>query len=211
MRHGRGTRMAGSLTEALRGRSAPLLIDIDEHGCIVAADHHFNTSFEFGVAFPHPEGEIVVGFDRPTRAQSMGLDTPEFAASTYAEQKRAAMDEQWGSDIDDADCPWVEIDATGGVLPASDTEERLRAWLDEPEDSERVLGWHPRVSQWLPGFEIMDAMGAAERKRHGLREVDIGGPTSGGCWAVQVRASPEKLDAAPTAKGLPFRVRLGSE
>ena len=83
----------------------------------------------------------------------------------------------------------------------------MMAWLAEPTESDDDLGWVPRrLSEYLPGFEIMDALSKEVQEKLGLREVDIGGMASGGCWAVKLNASTYALDKALRAAGLPFRV-----
>lgn len=41
--------MIPSLIDSLRGRAAPLLIDIDERGCIVAAEYDLSSPYYVGV------------------------------------------------------------------------------------------------------------------------------------------------------------------
>ena len=67
----------GDLTNALRDRGEVMRLVLDD-GYVVAAECHYETPFDFGVAFPVPGGEIVVGFSRPTRASALGLDVDRF-------------------------------------------------------------------------------------------------------------------------------------
>lgn len=58
----------------------------------------------------------------------------------------------------------------------------------------------------LPGYDLLSALDQATQKGLGLREADIGGPDSGGCWVIKTEASREELNAALAAADLPFRV-----
>jgi hypothetical protein len=182
--------MSGYLTQILRGRKAPLMIDIS-NGVIVAASFEFGGPYEFGVVFSHPEGDIASGFDRPTNAEHWGLDTPAFASLSYEEKMEKIMD---------------QVGDTPGNPSAGDGEESLAAWLSEKIDWEQAENLSAKESEYTPGFEIMDALPDADRARLGLGRVDVGGPASGGCWVVKTSATPDELDAALAANDLPFRV-----
>lgn len=197
--------MNTSLIDILRLRSEPLEITVDEYGCIAAANYDFGGPYSVGIVFVHSEGDIAIGADPPTRADYRWLNDAAFEALDFPGKKQAVM-EAFGFE-EDADCPWVELNAEGGIVLATDIEPRMLAWLAEPVELSDDLGWVPHsLSQYLPGFEIMAALPVAKQQRLGLREVDIGGMGSGGCWAVEVKASPEVLDAALMTAGLPFRL-----
>ncbi len=190
--------MNPSLIDKLRGRAAPLLIDIDAYGRIVAAGYDFGTPHYYDVTFHHPEGDIIIGLDQPLRAQSLELRSPGFAALSYAAKKATIMEE--------LGCyPWIEY--SDEPDEQADTSDHLDRWLAEIVEGDEILNWLPgEMSEHLPGFEILSALDQATQKRLGLREVDRGGPASGGCWAVETEASREELNAALVATDLPFRV-----
>ena len=169
--------MRYSLIDSLRGRAAPLLIDIDERGCIVAAEYDFSSPYYVGVVFGHPEGDIVFGVDQPTRAQSLDLGSPEFVGLPYAAKKATIMNKL-------GYCPWIDFSDEPDEL--ADTEECLDRWLAEILDGDEFISWIPReISECLPRYDLLSALDQATQKRFGLREVDIGGPASGGCWVIK--------------------------
>lgn len=193
------------LIDILRNRSEPLKIIINEYECIAAASYEFSSPYSIGIVFVHPEGDIAIGADPPARADYRRLNDAAFEALDFSGKKQAVM-EAFCFD-ENADCPWVELNARGDIVMSTDSEPRMLAWLAEPVDLDDDLDWVPRsLSQYLPGFEIMAALPVAMQKLLGLREVDIGGMGSGGCWAIEVKASPELLDAALVSAGLPFRL-----
>jgi hypothetical protein len=203
--------MKPSLIDRLGGRAAPLLINIDEYGCIVAAECKFNTPYDVGVVFCHPEGDIVIGADRPSRAQFRGLDNPEFAALPYSAKKESVMAE---FDFhEDEDCPWIVIDGNGEPVERTDNEDHLGRWLAEQVEWDECISWFPAwMSPHLPGYELLSALDQVTQERLGLCEVDIGGPASGGCCAISTGASREELNAALIEADLPLRVAgVGSE
>jgi len=190
--------MTLSLIDSLRGRKEPLLIDIDEYGCIVAAEYEFSSMYSVGVVFCHPEGDIDIGVDAPTRAEVLHVENPEFTALPDSAKKATIM-EKLGY------CPW--IDDSDEPDERCDSEDCLARWLAENLEGDEFISWVPReLSEHLPGFDLLSTLDQATQKRLGLREVDIGGPASGGCWAVRTEASGEKLNAALVAADLPFRV-----
>lgn len=198
-----------SLIDVLRCRTKPLKISIDEYRCIVAHRYDFGGAFKVGVIFDHSEGPIVIGVDPPSRAEYRGLKDSEFKSLTYAEKKHV-VNERFGFE-EEEQYPWIIFNALGEKIPDTDTEARMMAWLTEPTEGKDDLNWVPRyLSEYLPGFEIMEALTVDVRTRLGLCEVDIGGMGSSGCWAVKVTASPSRFDAALRAAGLPFRLAKSS-
>ncbi len=195
-----------SLISALRGRSAPLPIDLED-GCIAAARCGYDGPYDFNITFHHPEGDIRMGLDAPTRAEYLGLNTPEFHALPYPEKRGKVLGEY------DEDGMWLTFDGDGEIEPSSDTEDRLTAWLSKRlEDEEAVCSWPEWLSQFLPGFEIYGALPEADRTRLGLRKIYLGAaPGCDGIAAVAVKATPSELDEVLVARGLPFRVRVVAE
>jgi hypothetical protein len=143
-------------------------------------------------------GDIVIGMDPPTRAEVLHVENPEFAALPYSAKKATIMKEL-------GYCPWIEN--TDEPDEQADSEDCLDRWLAQIVDWDEFVGWLPReMSQHLPGYDLLSALDRATQKRLGLREVDLGGPASGGCWAIKTEASREELNEALVAADLPFRV-----
>ena len=189
------------LIARLKDRSAPLLIDLVD-GCIVASGFGFDGPYDFNVTFHHMEGDISMGCDVPTRAEHLGLNTPDFAELSYAEKKRKALDRYDEEDV------WLVFDEDGAVKPESDTEDRLIAWLSTKLKDEEASTCPLELSQFYPGLEIYSAVPKGDRARLGLRQVFWGSsPAHAGFAAVEVKATPNELNAVLVATGLPFRVR----
>ena len=60
-------------------------ITLEDNGVIVAKYFDYAGPFSVSVTFTHPEGDIVIGSNWPSRAELMGLTPAQLTASTYAE------------------------------------------------------------------------------------------------------------------------------
>jgi hypothetical protein len=92
--------------------------------------------------------------ENPTYGQYYGVDVAP--GSTYEATRKAVMNATgWSFE---EEFQWAETDENGNLIPGTDTEERLLAWLNSHLDDDYNLleTWGAReASQYAPGFELM--------------------------------------------------------
>ena len=200
--------MNASLVDILRQRTTPLDITIDEEKSIVALNYDYDATYEVGIIFAHPEGAIIIGTDRPSNRVYQTLDNADFNLLPFDQKKKVVMAAFAFYRL--YECPWIERNMNGKILRKTDNEANLMHWLDEPVSDEHFLHWVPvSLSPYLPGFEIMKNLRPEVRVKLGMQQMDLGGPSSGGCMVVIVDASPTDLNKALIDARLPFRVADG--
>lgn len=200
---GHRTRPAGRAQEpkwlrALRERTEPLSLALDEAGRIEFWKYSFDGPHDYNLMAWHPEGDLDFGFDEPTRRERFQLDTPTFKRLSYKTKRERLIEilESGG---------YMEI--LDGVVPWEDTEEGITKWLDTPAgddfDDLPVSEWD---SQYRPGNLIFDELTPAERKKYGIAQADFSSPGGDGPIATNVRCSVKQLNDLLRSKNLPFVV-----
>jgi hypothetical protein len=177
-----------------------------EHGVIVAKRYQYVSDGLMGAAVLCEDGtsKLYVVDQNPTFRQYYGIDVAP--GSTYEETRKAVLDATgWSSE---EEFQWAETDEKGDLIPGTDTEGRLQAWLNSHLDDNYDLleTWGAReASEYAPGFELMHCLPIEDVKRLSLREGDLGGPASS-VPCVSTRASASELNAVISAHALPFLV-----
>ena len=174
------------LRARLASRQSPLELVIDRDGVIVAKDFGFGQAFDYSVVFHHPEGEIEVGENVPTRREWLELGEG-FDDLPQAERRLRAL--EVAEDLGEPPCP---------------QDGDLDEWLDQKVESdcfEPSCG----LSEHLPGLDIVEGLLPIVCLQLGLKKVDIGGPTSAVDAAV-LSGDVEALNMAIRDAGLPYKV-----
>jgi len=96
----------------------------------------------------------------------------------------------------DEECEWLQVDKNGDTLPECETNDVICEWLSGlliHVDPDRHGDYIERIAtEYTPGFEIWKALPAHQVDRLGVRESDLGGPTSS-VPCVSIRATVEEL------------------
>jgi len=210
------------LLDALKNRQYPLPIRLEEHGVIVARDYDFCGPFALSVTFVHPEGNIVIGTNWPTRAQRLEITPDQLDGAPYMNLARLAG-EITGDDWEHIDgSPWVQLDGSdvaqcfndsGKLISASSTlRAQLVDWLiQEDEEAQWIDGLYPELHEGLVGYAILDALPKAEVTRLGLKTGDYRGGPGGSAERVAFRGDPTVLAAALQKWRLPFTLSCEDE
>ncbi len=206
--------LARELLDKLRAYKVPLIIWLED-GAIVAKSFSFDGPSDISVVFHHPEGDIVVGTNFPTRAESYGISAKDLEMAEYASLVKVVQ-EQTGADCQNIDeCPWVNPEAEGmsecfdddGVFLRENSELRkaLASWLDEADEDGAADNdaWCSELSEGLVGYAIREALPQDEVTRLGLRELDFGSP-GGYAPRVAYKGAPSTLQDALRKFNLPF-------
>ncbi len=174
-----------------------------EDGILIAKEYTYVDSLgEAGVAVRCSDGSWSVHTIKaiPSERDYYGVQLPP-RDLPFAE-KRELVIEQAGLDPDYL--PWVEYDKAGDPLPETDTEERLEAWLDSDVVGDRLETWGGgRTSEHGIALQILDVLSDAERRRLGMRQVDLGGPASS-VPAVAMTGSRAQFNWIMRVHRLPF-------
>lgn len=190
-------------------------ITLEDNGVIVAKDCDYAGPFSVSLTFTHPEGDIVIGSNWPSRAELMGLTPAQLTASTYAELAAEVCAEE-GCDWKQLnDCPWLTpddadirlcFDAAGClVFEGPVLRQRLVRWLQEEDEEAPFLdGLLPELHEGLVGYAIRDGLPTAEVGRLGLVTGDFRGGPGGYAERVAYRGEPALLQAALRKWKLPF-------
>jgi hypothetical protein len=176
-------------------RSEPLLVDIDEYSCIVAAHYEYGSQFFLGVVFRHSEGPIDLGVDPPSRRAYYENQIRGFSDMSSEEVLASLMEIGWYAD---------------GDIPGDSAA--FSRWLEEPIDEFLIEYWadtQGELSEGAPGFLILDSLTESEASAHKLRRVDLGGPAST-VPRVQFSGSRAELQSLLEEKRLPLRLILGA-
>ena len=199
------------LIEKLKNLNTPLEITIDE-GIIEASNVDYGDKYDVSIIFNHPEGEIEIGYDYPTRREQYDFDNKDFEKLNYEQKRLHYLKEIQGTDeLNEDECPWIIYDReTQQYTKESDCEEAMNKWLDEKYGSneyelESLLDTRNDVSEYAPGFEIYEALSNEERQSLGLRIAYTGHPASS--WQVVfIDCNADQLNQVLREKKLPFIV-----
>lgn len=137
----------------------------------------------------------TVESDDPTFADYYRIRVADDAS--YEEKKRAILAATgWESE---EEYGWVETDDEGEIIPGTDTDESITAWLrcrllDAAHEYDRDLYFRygaDSSTQYTPGFILLESLPEDECRRLRLGEADLGGPASTlPCVSTGVRRSP---------------------
>ena len=118
---------------------------------------------------------------------------------------KVAADASYDEKLKAIESALEDIEDRGEDVPDTSTSERIDAWLNAPKemDEYQMEEWVERVSQYAPGFAIMDALTSEEEKALGIHYADLGGPASS-VPCVTTTADIDELNKVLAAKGLPF-------
>lgn len=137
----------------------------------------------------------------PTNAEFHDIQA---AADATYEEKKKAVEEATGWESED-ELPWLDIEGDDEDDDgATNLLERINTWLESEVELDELECWGARkAGEYVPGFELMDALSVDERDLLGLREQDMGGPASS-VPCVTTTASLEELNGMIERKKLPF-------
>jgi len=181
----------------------PRLLLTREEGVIVAKRYWLvDSGDEISIAALCDDGsnEFFVEKAHPTYREYYGVEVPDDAGY---EKRRQAVSEATGGKYED----WIETDENGDVVPETEKDERLTAWLNSKVDAYHLDYWDGRsgrvASQYAPGFRLMWSLSEKDISRLGMREGDLGGPASS-VPCVVCEVSLEELNRMIEKNDLPF-------
>jgi hypothetical protein len=180
----------------------PKVLLTRDGGVIVAKKYTFVEGHgKAGIAALRDDGanEFFVEKAFPTYKDYYKIDVADDAG--FAAKKRAVLAVTgWLPE----EYQWADIDENGGVVPGTDTDERLTAWLNAEIDEDLLDTWGGETSTaYAPGFVLMQSLSEQEIKKLDMREGNLGGPViSVPC--VFCHASLEELNDVIARKDLPF-------
>jgi len=192
------------LKEILQSRTEPLSVSIDIDGMLVATKFSFESKYEYGIVYGHPEGDIHIGNNGPTNRRVLYLDGEDLENMSFDACRELVVSAylEWKGELpEEGQVPWGD-----------DTAGALNEWLDETADDDIAENYMIENAvddigdQYEPGIIIFDSLSNTVRKRLGIEKVDLGGPASGFIWAVHVGCSAEDLNKALKKAKLPFVV-----
>jgi hypothetical protein len=198
--------LIANLYAELAKKNKPLPIRVGEQDDIAGCECGFNATLEFSCVFAHPEGNIEIGYDCPTRRSVFCKDTESFPGLPYETQVAAIVEEARviGFRFDEEEPPWL------WRAKSVQQEAALQAWLDgnlgddlDDQGEQEFLWSLSGVGEHLPGFAILERLPKADARQLNMRAVDIGGPASS-VEAVVVDCSRDQLDAVLRRSNLPF-------
>lgn len=160
------------LVDNLRHYKKPLTITLD-NGALIAASFDFGNSYAFSVIFRHPEGDVEIGANLPTRAERIGIPAEDLPTASYTDLQTVVSDHLGQSCTLLDECPWVVgagsdviscFDASGEqVQESAALREALIEWLRrEDEDALEDEHLYPELSEGLVGYAILEALPPAE-------------------------------------------------
>jgi hypothetical protein len=190
-----GDTASTKLKRLLADRTEPLLVDIDEDGCIVAAHYEYGSQFYLGVVFRHSEGPIDLGVNPPSRREYYEDQIVGFSNMSSTAKRESLVKDGWKEEDD---------------LP--EDNEAFSNWLNESIDDYLIESWadtEGELSEGTPGFLILDSLTESEASAHKLRRVDLGGPAST-APRVKFTGSRAELQSLLEKKRLPLRLVFGT-
>jgi hypothetical protein len=208
---------AQQLIDALQGRRSPLPIVLEDHGVIVAKRFDYAGPYSISVTFLHPEGNIVIGSNWPSRAEFMDITKTQLLESSYADLAELVCDNHGYEWKNFKDSPWLD-DGNPALRECFDSEglflketpalrARLLEWLiEEDEEAPWIDGLFPELHEGLVGYAVRDALPKAEVTRLGLITGDFRGGPGGYAERVAFKGNPTELEEALRKWRLPFTV-----
>ncbi len=214
--------LVSQLLDQMKERSIPLEIEISDNGAVEAVNYDYGGSYVLSITFIHPEGDIVVGVDYPSRAERYEITAEQLATVPY--EKLADLATEYTGDewryLDG--CAWLTgqepeavncFDAEGKFVKATtELRDRLVQWLGEDDESAfEDAELYPEMSEGLVGFAILASLPPADVKRLGLKVGDLRGGPGGGCERVIFRGDPRLLEATLRRRNMPFIVSIDEQ
>ena len=193
------------LIEALRTRTKPLDIRLDEMGWLVPANYRFGGSFEMGIEMAHPEGPICVGYDRPPRREIYEVPWERDQNLPYPEKKRLLAEvffetSEW--DIMEHE-PWLDRD--GPARSDSIHSMAIETWLEAQASFEELEPFitaerwpNNATAEFTPGFAMKEQLEASDNVTpHDLAIIDLqirfSGSPGGGTEGVSIEGDRQYL------------------
>jgi hypothetical protein len=196
----------------LKVEQSRILLTLD-HRQVISAKYYFYLYDDSGnccgvsVQCDDEISESFVVEGNPTFADYYEIQVSDDAS--YQEKKRAVL-EATGWEFED-EFGWLKTDEDGEVIPGTDTNESITAWLRRPllksdseYDRELYYSFGARSStQYAPGFMLLEQLPKRIAQRLGVREAGLGGPAST-VPCVVTSASIDELNMVIEKLGLPF-------
>lgn len=184
------------------GSRIPRVLLTREGNIIVAKFYSFLGQGLMGVAARCDDGSVVLYScsANPTNREYYRVDVSD-AANYEAKRSAVLRATGWSSD---EEFEWLETDSNGDVIPGTDTNATITAWLNRDIREELLESWcSGSVSQYAPGFEIMARLTPREIDQLKMREANLGGPASS-VPCVASLATLQALNDVLKRKNLPF-------
>lgn len=184
------------------GSRIPRVLLTREDNIIVTKFYSWLSGGLMGVKARCDDGSVVLYScnANPTYREYYGVDVPD--AADYETKKSAVLRATgWSSD---EEFEWLETDSNGDVIPGTDTDATITAWLNRDIREELLESWcSGSASQYTPGFEIMARLTPREIDQLKVREANLGGPASS-VPCVSSLATLKALNDVLKRKNLPF-------
>lgn len=203
------------LLDSLKDYKIPLSVELEDNGVLVAKRFDYGGPFSIGVIFMHPEGDICIGANWPTRAEMCDISREMLKSSSYVDLAELACQTQGGDWEHFEDSPWIKsddpeirtcFDRKGKFLAESpQLRSMLVEWLEyEDEEAPFIDGLFPDLHEGLVGYAIRDALPASEVDLLDLATGDFRGGPGGYAERVAYRGDPLVLEASLRTWHIPF-------